>query len=238
MVAAGLTRRTPQMEHPATEPVEWRDGRVPVSPRFEDPYFSITDGLAETRHVFLDGNGLPAQARAGFVIAELGFGTGLNLAVAAHDLASAGVGGPVSFVSFEAFPIAADDMRRALAAFPDVVAEAEQIVLAWAAGAREFNVGPIKATVIIGDARDTLPAWNGRADAWFLDGFAPARNPGLWTAELMATVAKRSVPGATFSTYSAAGAVRRALADAGFSVERKPGFGHKRHMTIGRLERG
>lgn len=223
------------MEHPAIEPVEWRDGQVPVSPRFSDPYFSVIDGMAETRHVFLSGNGLPGRAGPGFVIAELGFGTGLNLAVTARDLAAAGVKGPVRFVSFEAFPMAADQMARALAAFPALAGQARPIVDAWRAGQATFTVGPVTAEVVIGDARDTLPAWAGRADAWYLDGFAPARNPEMWSDALMSAVAARSAPGATFATYTAAGSVRRALEQAGFAVERRPGFGRKRHMTAGRL---
>jgi tRNA U34 5-methylaminomethyl-2-thiouridine-forming methyltransferase MnmC len=82
-----------------------------------------------------------------------------------------------------------------------------------------------EVTVRLGDARETLPAWQGRADAWFLDGFAPAKNPELWEPDLMAEVARHTAPGGTFATYTAAGAVRRALAEAGFSVGRRAGFG-------------
>jgi tRNA U34 5-methylaminomethyl-2-thiouridine-forming methyltransferase MnmC len=87
--------------------------------------------------------------------------------------------------------------------------------------------------MIVGDARETVPAWDGPAEAWFLDGFAPARNPELWEPALLAAVAARTVPGGTCATYSAAGAMRRALAAAGFAVERRPGYGRKRHMTQG-----
>lgn len=89
--------------------------------------------------------------------------------------------------------------------------------------------------MIIGDARHTLPAWDGVADAWFLDGFAPARNPELWEAPLLAQVAAHTAPGGTFATYTAAGAVRRALDAAGFDVARVPGYGRKRHMSRGTL---
>ena len=87
--------------------------------------------------------------------------------------------------------------------------------------------------MIVGDARDTLPAWQGRADAWFLDGFSPAKNPELWGADLLAQVAAHTAPGGSFATYTAAGHVRRALQAAGFQVERQPGHGRKRHMTAG-----
>lgn len=89
--------------------------------------------------------------------------------------------------------------------------------------------------MVSGLAAEMLPRWDGAADAWFLDGFAPARNPELWTADLMAEVARHTAPGGTVATYTAAGHVRRALADAGFEVTRLPGYGRKRHMTAGRL---
>ena len=99
----------------------------------------------------------------------------------------------------------------------------------------EIERGDVVVEVILGDARDTLPAWSGRADAWYLDGFAPARNPALWAPELLAEVARHTAPGGTAATYTAAGAVRRGLAEAGFAVERVAGYGRKRHMTVARL---
>ena len=206
-------------------------GVVPVSRRFDDPYFSIAGGLDETRHVFLTGNGLPERLHPGFRIAELGFGTGLNL-LALHLLAP---DMPLVYHSFEAFPITAEEMARAHTAFPDAQAVAGPLVAAWAAGSRRFKLGAIVVEVIEADARDALPSWNGLADAWFLDGFSPARNPELWGEGLMAHVARRTAPGGTFATYTAAGHVRRALADAGFTVTRQPGFGTKRHMSTGVL---
>lgn len=211
--------------------LEWRDGVVPVATRFDDPYFSLADGLAETRHVFLAGNDLPARLRPGFVIAELGFGTGLNLL--ATRIAAEGVAGPIRFVSFEAFPLTADQIVRALDAFPEARAVAGPFLEAWALGARRFTLGPLEVEVILGDARDTLPGWEGRADAWYLDGFSPARNPELWSEAMMAAVGAHTAPGGTFATYTAAGHVRRALAAAGFTVERRAGHGRKRHMTAG-----
>jgi tRNA U34 5-methylaminomethyl-2-thiouridine-forming methyltransferase MnmC len=211
--------------------LDWRDGIVPVSRRFDDPYFSLADGLAETRHVFLAGNGLPGRFRDGFQVAELGFGTGLNLlaTLIAAD------GQRLNYTSFEAFPMAAADMARALAAFPEARAVADGLLHHWDAGERQFRLGGIEVEVIVGDARDLLPVWHGQADAWYLDGFSPAKNPELWSGPLMAEVARHSAPGGTFATYSAAGHVRRALADAGFTVARLPGHGRKRHMTVGRL---
>ncbi|QUS36499.1 tRNA (5-methylaminomethyl-2-thiouridine)(34)-methyltransferase MnmD [Falsirhodobacter algicola] len=216
--------------------LDWLDGTIPVSTRFDDPYFSLTGGMEETRHVFLSGNGLPERLRAGFHIAELGFGTGLNLLVSLIAWRRTGLPGRLRFTSFEAFPMTADDMARALEAFPELRAIADPVLHAWAAGTgprRRIHLGDLEAEVILGDARETLPQWEGTADAWFLDGFAPAKNAELWSDDLMAEVGRHTAPGGTFATYTAAGHVRRALDAAGFDVARRPGFGTKRHMTAG-----
>jgi len=215
--------------------LEWKDGAIPVSQRFDDPYFSLENGLAETRHVFLSGNGLPARFRPGFHIAELGFGTGLNMLAALIAWRESGTAGPLRFTSFEAFPMQADEMARALDAFSEARAVAGPLLAAWEAGRSRIETDDLQAEIIIGDARQTLPRWPGRADAWFLDGFSPAKNPELWGPGLMAEVARHTAPGGTAATYTAAGFVRRGLKEAGFTVERRPGFGRKRHMTCARL---
>lgn len=224
----------PEANHPELAPPEldWRDETIPVSRRFDDPYFSLGGGLAETRHVFLAGNRLPDRFRDGFQIAELGFGTGLNLL--ATLLAHQG-DGHLHFTSFEAFPLPAADIARALQAFPETAPVAEPFLTQWAKGAHTLHFPKLTAEIIIGDARDTLPKWQGHADAWFLDGFSPAKNPELWSPDLMAEVARHTAPGGTFATYTAAGHVRQSLAEAGFTVTRQPGFGRKRHMTTGQL---
>lgn len=214
--------------------VAWRDGVIPVSTRFDDPYFSLNDGLAETRHVFLAGNQLPDRLRDGFHVAELGFGTGLNLLALVALWRDMGAPGVIRFTSFEAFPMAAAEMGRALTAFPALADMAALLVAQWGAGQR-ISLPGVQAEIIIGDARQTLPRWQGQADAWFLDGFSPAKNPELWSADLMAEVARHTAPGGTFATYTAAGHVRRALAAAGFAVERAPGHAGKRHMSRGVL---
>lgn len=212
--------------------LSWRDGVIPVSARFDDPYFSLADGLAETRHVFLAGNDLPARFRPGFHIAELGFGTGLNLMAALLAWRASGTPGPLRFSSFEAFPLTAAQMARALDAFPEARGIADPILAQWADGPR-ILLPDLHADILIGDARTTLPAWDGQADAWFLDGFSPAKNPELWSPALLTQVAAHTAPGGTFATYTAAGHVRRALAEAGFAVTRLPGHARKRHMTTG-----
>lgn len=215
-----------------TPALDWRDDVIPVSRQFDDPYFSLAGGLDETRHVFLAGNHLPQRFCDGFRIAELGFGTGLNLlaTLQAHH-------GPghLTYTSFEAFPMPADDMARALQAFPELAEIAGPMLRQWATGATVLQFPNLTAHILVGDARDRLPAWDGRADAWYLDGFSPAKNPELWSQDLLHQVACHTAPGGSFATYTAAGHVRRALAEAGFTVTRIPGFGRKRHMTVGQL---
>ncbi|MFN4061525.1 MAG: tRNA (5-methylaminomethyl-2-thiouridine)(34)-methyltransferase MnmD [Paracoccus hibiscisoli] len=214
---------------PDDEPaLDWRDGSVPVSQRFDDPYFSLSGGLEETRHVFLAGNDLPARLVPGVHVAETGFGTGLN-ALALAQVATV----PVRMTSFEAFPMSRAQLEQAHAAFPELADLAAALRGGWGQGV--IRLGQVALTVVLGDVRQTLPAWEQAADAWFLDGFSPAKNPQMWGADVMAQVAAHTAPGGTFATYTAAGHVRGALAEAGFTVTRSPGFGRKRHMSRGVL---
>tara|TARA_R110002051_G_scaffold1008_8_gene5015 strand:+ start:6382 stop:7074 length:693 start_codon:yes stop_codon:yes gene_type:complete len=221
-----------------TAPLLWRDtdaGRVPVSERFNDPYYSLNGGLDETRHVFIGGNALPARFNHDLHIGELGFGTGLNLLVAWADWAATPDRGALHFTSFEAYPMAKSDMAASLAAFPEVADLGTTLLAAWTAGDGPVTLAPnLTLEVIIGDARQTLPSWAGRADAWFLDGFSPAKNPQLWEPALLQSVADHTAPNGTAATYSAAGHVRQSLTTAGFDVTRAQGFGRKRHMTTAR----
>ncbi len=223
-----------------TASLDWRDtdnGAVPVSTQFDDPYYSLAGGLDETRHVFLAGNDLPARFGGNFRIAELGFGTGLNLLTTWAAWEGAGAPGSLHFTSFEAYPMVPADMARALDAFPEVADQADALLARWRPGAEPVNVTErLTLHVITGDARETLPQWSGVADAWFLDGFSPAKNPALWEPSLLQEVYAHTAPGGTAATYAAAGHVRRALAEAGFEVTRAPGFGRKRHMTKARRD--
>lgn len=214
--------------------LEWRDETVPVSTRFDDPYFSLDNGLAETSYVFLGGNDLPARFRPGFHIAELGFGTGLNLLAALKLWRETGQQGVLHFTTFEAFPMSPAEMIRAQRAFPEIAEVAADLAPHWSDGLHQIDLPDLRFEMIRGDARETLPQWEGRADAWFLDGFSPAKNPELWGPDLMAEVCRHTAPGGTAATYTAAGFVRRGLEEAGFAVDRRPGFGRKRHMTVAR----
>ena len=214
--------------------VTFRENGTPVSTRFDDPYYSVEDGFAESCHVFIEGNDLAHRLKPGFSVAELGFGTGLN----AIALASIWPGPEkITFTSFEAYPMSPRDLALAVSSVPlgNAAQIGKQLVAAWNAGETAFPLGSVDVRIILGDARDSLPNWSGDADAWFLDGFAPSRNPELWEPSLLTAVARHTRPNGTFATYTAAGPVRRALSNAGFEVTRKAGFGRKRHMTVGML---
>ncbi|MEX0971327.1 MAG: tRNA (5-methylaminomethyl-2-thiouridine)(34)-methyltransferase MnmD [Paracoccaceae bacterium] len=213
--------------------IEWLAGDVPLAKAFDDPYFSRENGPAETAHVFLAGNGLPGRFDLGFHIAELGFGTGLNALMAGQAWAAFGCAGRLDYTSFEAFPLGPAATARALCSweFPDKAA----LLAGLEAGKTRIQTASLNLRLVLGDARQTLPNEGFKADAWFLDGFSPAKNPALWAPELLVHVARCTVPHGSFASYTAAGHVRRALTAAGFEVSRIPGFGRKKHMICGRL---
>jgi tRNA 5-methylaminomethyl-2-thiouridine biosynthesis bifunctional protein len=227
----------PPEQPPANDsPVTWDDDGAPRSQRFDDVYFSKSDGLAESRAVFLAGCGLPDawRGRRRFVVGELGFGTGLNI-LALLDLwrRARRPDAQLHVFSLEAFPLTEAQARRALSAWPELADLAESMLVQWPRRSRGFHrlaFPALGATLDLAvmDAAEALEAWNGRADAWFLDGFAPARNPGMWSDRVLKALAARSAPGARAATFTVAGAVRRGLEANGFVVEKKPGFGHKR----------
>ena len=166
-------------DHPK---LEWKDG-VPIARAFDDPYFSLGNGLAETRHVFLGGNDLPKRFVPGFHIAELGFGTGLNVLAVWAAWREAQIAGPLRVTSFERFPMERDDMARAHLAYPELAEMSEDFLSGLTP--EGFKSYSLHLHLMIGDARATLPAWDGAADAWFLDGFSRAKNPELWEPSLM-----------------------------------------------------
>jgi tRNA 5-methylaminomethyl-2-thiouridine biosynthesis bifunctional protein len=228
---------------PADSPLTWTDDGQPRSALFGDVYFSAEDGLAESRAVFLQGCGLP-EAWAGrrrFVVAELGFGTGLNIAALLQLWQTTRPpGGRLHIASIEAHPITADEADRALSRWPELAPIANLLTARWpgrARGRHRVDLPELSATLDLAvmDVASALDGWSGRADAWFLDGFSPATNPGMWSDEVLALVAARSVPGARAATFTVAGQVRRGLAAAGFTVEKRPGFGRKRERLEAHL---
>jgi len=211
----------------------WVDG-VPVSKHFDDPYFSADNGLAESRHVFLAGNNLPERFCNGFHIGETGFGTGLNLLAAWQLWEQSGQKSALGFTSFEAYPMSPENMAKALSKWPELNNFTQRFLAALQPD-YSIDLPTLKFRMILGDAAQTLPRWQGHADAWFLDGFSPDKNPDMWSDDLMQQVGLHSSKTASFATYTAAGHIRRKLAKAGFTVERVKGHGKKRHMTIGKM---
>jgi tRNA U34 5-methylaminomethyl-2-thiouridine-forming methyltransferase MnmC len=228
-----------QSQPPANQSLEWHAGDMPYSVEFGDHFYCRTDGRLECGHVFLSGNRLPARWSAGgvFTIGELGFGTGLNFSETWRQWKQLPTsGGRLHFVSFERFPMRAGEIDRALSHWPEIAAERQALVAHWPdapAGRIEIAFGDVRLTVVCGAALECLSASPESFDAWYLDGFAPSRNPDMWSQEIMRTVFDKTVRGGTFATYAAAGFVRRNLAAAGFAVERLPGFAGKREMLRG-----
>ncbi|KAA5606887.1 FAD-dependent 5-carboxymethylaminomethyl-2-thiouridine(34) oxidoreductase MnmC [Roseospira marina] len=213
----------------------WDPDGTPRSLDVDDGFASAADALGEARHVLLDGIGAPAVwDRPGpFTIAETGFGTGLNL-LATWDLwrRTAPPDARPHWVSVEGWPLRPDEAARALARFPDLADLAATLLAAWPPPEPGLHVRAldhrVTLTLALGRADEALPALTGPVDAWALDGFAPARNPDLWSPAVYAEVARLSRPGARLATYTAAGSVRRGLEAAGFAVRRAPGFADKR----------
>ena len=230
------------MTDPAS-PITWTEDGEPRSRLFGDVYFSQADGLAESRAVFLDGCGLPDAwaGRQTFTVGELGFGTGLNiLALLALWRRARDLGARLHIFSIEAHPLTAEEAGRALAAWPELDDLKDLLLACWPRQVRGFHridlpeVGAVIDLAIM-DADQALAEWTGQADAWFLDGFAPSVNPGMWSPAVLAGVAARSAPGARAATFTVAGAVRRGLAEQGFAVDKRPGFGRKKERLEARL---
>ncbi|MCY1646770.1 tRNA (5-methylaminomethyl-2-thiouridine)(34)-methyltransferase MnmD [Caulobacter sp. SL161] len=221
---------------PPGSPLVWRDDGLPQSSLYGDVYFSSVDGLAETRAVFLAGCGLPERfaERRDFVVGELGFGSGLNIA-ALLDLwrREKPAGGRLHIFSIEAHPLSRDEAARILAHWPELGEAAQVLLDHWPGRARGFHRVDLPGfdavlDLAVMDVVEALEAWDGLADAWFLDGFSPALNPAMWRDEVLAAVGARSAPGARAATFTVAGAVRRGLSAAGFEIAKRPGFGRKR----------
>ena len=212
----------------------WRNNRIPIAQKFDDPYYSLDNGLEEARHVFLNSNKLSQRLKDGFKIAELGFGTGLNFLSTLWQWRFKKQKGKLSYTSFEAFPMKPEDMVKAQSEFAELSSIRHEFSSLWSALLEkgELNGSDYKLELILGDARRTITNIDIKADCWFLDGFSPAKNPELWEKGLLNDVFRCTSNKGTLSTYSAAGVVRRNLSSAGFEVKRISGFGRKRHMTL------
>ena len=222
--------------------LDWQDGQ-PFSVIYGDVYFARDSGLEETRHVFLVQNYLQQRwqelAKDQFTIVETGFGTGLNF-LCAWQLWNqcAPPTARLNFVSTEKYPLSLADLTQALSLWPQLAEQCGQLLAQyrWLAPGWHrlvFEQGRVTLTLLIGDARDTLPQLRASVDAWFLDGFAPAKNPEMWQQGLFEQMARLSHASTSFATFTSAGEVRRGLQVAGFNVEKVAGFGRKREMLRG-----
>ncbi len=216
-----------------------------VSEDFGDIYFSVESGLDETELVFIDGNDLIPRMKAHgheqgggvrpFVIAETGFGTGLNFLAVLRAWRQLGDDAPLlHFISTEIAPLPSELISDVLGAIPEVADDAKMLADAlppiWPGRhRRHFCGGKVTLDLLYGDCRDMLAQSMFQADAWFLDGFAPAKNAEMWQDDLYVQMARLSAPGATAASFTAAGDVRRGMTAAGFEVTRLAGFGQKRH---------
>ncbi|MCE0814055.1 bifunctional tRNA (5-methylaminomethyl-2-thiouridine)(34)-methyltransferase MnmD/FAD-dependent 5-carboxymethylaminomethyl-2-thiouridine(34) oxidoreductase MnmC [Buttiauxella sp. W03-F01] len=236
--------------------LDFNEEGTPVSREFDDVYFSNDNGLEETRYVFLGGNRLnerfATHERSLFVVGESGFGTGLNFLTLWQAFEDFCKNQPqatlkrLHFISFEKFPLTVKDLHAAHAHWPELAEFAQQLQQQWPlpiAGCHRILLaeGRITLDLWFGDINELIPqlddTLNNQVDAWFLDGFAPSKNPDMWTPQLFNAMAKLARTGSTLATFTCAGFVRRGLIDAGFSMTKTKGFGRKREMLVGVMER-
>lgn len=229
------------VQGPLLQWTQTSEGQAIVRSRnFDDIYFS-GNGISEARHVFFAGNRLASRIplMRALCIGELGFGTGLNFLVAWNEWRELEkpIGATFDFLSFEKFPLEFHDMERAHAAWPSLQVLSDKLRKSLPerlSGFHRISIEPgVSLTLVYGDATDWMDRAEAQIDAWFLDGFAPSKNSSMWDEKVFAHIARLSRPGATFSTFSVAGMVRRNAEAAGFQLERAPGFGNKREMLTG-----
>jgi tRNA 5-methylaminomethyl-2-thiouridine biosynthesis bifunctional protein len=222
--------------------ISWQQNQ-PFSDKFDDVYFSREGGIAETEYVFLQQNHLPElwQGKRHFIIAETGFGTGLNfLTTVMHWLKSAAPSSRLHFISVEKHPLSRADLQQALSVWPELNALRDELLAVYPPPLAGYHQrllfdGRVSLQLLQGDVLAMLSQLQTRVDVWYLDGFVPQKNPAMWSAEVFAQMARLSHQGSRFSTYTAAGFVRRGLQAAGFEVKKVPGFGRKREMLSGCL---
>src|SRR5882672_1703317 len=212
---------------------------TPYSAAFGDVYHSADGGIAQAEHVFLKGNGLPERwaRRERFVILETGFGFGLNFLTTWQAWKrDASRCRRLHYVSIEKHPFTLADLRLVHERYAALAPEAKELHAHWpplVSGGHRLEFGNVVLTLFFGDVaivRDLRLA----ADAVYLDGFAPAKNPDMWTHQVMRAVSRVTASGATVATWSVAGGVRDALEATGFAVEKHAGFGGKREMLTAR----
>lgn len=208
------------------------------SDAYDDIYFSPEDGLAETRHVFLEGNDVERalSTREAYHVAEMGFGTGLNFFALCEAHKNAESTTRITFTTVEKHPVSAKTVQALATSWPPLKPWVDAFLAHYhntmPQGHHCITLSPhITLNVWIGDAATCLPQWDTDVDAWFLDGFAPKKNPDMWSDILYCTMRRLSKKGTTAATFTVAGHVRRGIESAGFEVVKTPGFGNKKQMS-------
>ncbi|MBO1255110.1 bifunctional tRNA (5-methylaminomethyl-2-thiouridine)(34)-methyltransferase MnmD/FAD-dependent 5-carboxymethylaminomethyl-2-thiouridine(34) oxidoreductase MnmC [Alteromonas sp. 5E99-2] len=233
-----------------TAKIQFNEQNTPVAEEFDDVYFSNDDGAAETHYVFIQGNDLINRFKHCdkplFIIAETGFGTGLNCAIAVEIFNKFRLDNPnhvlkrLQIISVEKYPLSAPDLSIALTKQPSSQAFKSALLSQYPnliGGAHRLTFGAVSIDLWLGDAIEMFDAMmsstQDKVDAWFLDGFAPSKNPDMWSQALFERMAALSCNKATLATFTAAGFVRRGLIEAGFTMRKAPGYGRKRDMLVG-----
>ncbi len=224
--------------------IQWDESGNPYAPHFDDVYRprGAEAARAQVQHVFLGGNGLPGrwQGRSHFVILEAGFGLGTNfLATWQAWKEDPHRSERLTYIGLEGFLPSAGDLIRAHREQP-WSERAQSLCAQWPAPLRnvhvmDFDDDRVRLLLCLGEVRHTWPQVVAQVDAFYLDGFAPSRNPDMWDSQLLRQMTRLAAPHATASTWSAARRVREALTQAGFQVDKAPGSGSKRDMTVARF---
>lgn len=232
--------------------LDWKDGRTPVSKRFDDIYYAHEDGLEESRYIFLDGNKFSERLRAynhsnpesqesaenNLKVAELGFGTGLNFVTSLIEAARQVQKNRIIYYSVEKYPITPEDMRKALSFWPETEIYSSALASLFQAlqpnwNSLFFEKENVELRLFYGDVTDFLKEDFEGVDAWYLDGHSPRKNPEMWSEAVLLRIGEKTREGGSFSTFASAGHVRRNLQAAGFNVQKRAGFGRKRDSLVG-----
>lgn len=226
--------------------IEWRilnqqSQPQPYSIIFDDVYYSGDNGLLETDYVFLQGNHLRQRWQAlssnSFTIIETGFGTGLNFLCASQVwLQIAPKNATLHFISTEKYLLNFQEISTALQAWPELNEVSQPFLAQYKVLSHiptQLFDNRVQLSLLIGDATASITNLDTTADAWFLDGFSPAKNPDMWQSALFVQMARLSTSDTTFATFTSAGMVKHGLQAAGFRVNKQAGFGKKREMLTG-----
>ena len=240
------------MTHVGWAAIQWDKNGLPRSLLFDDKYFCEENGLLESQYIFCGGNqlkerwqNLPVDAEGTFTIAEAGFGTGLNFLCAWRLWRQCSpVNRTLHYISIDQYPLSIDDLSIALKLWPELNSDSQQLIEQYPSAFSPyhdlyFDERNVRLTLVFDHIIDAFDAMNNERvsfqpiDAWFLDGFAPSKNPQMWSEDVFVCMAQLSRPGTTLSTFTVAGKVRRGLNNQGFSISKVKGFGRKRQMLQG-----